>query len=214
MTAEDGVVDAIARGRVVSIVREKTAADARVEARRLIDGGARVIEVSLGTPDAMEVVRWMVDEFAGDGVHCGLGTVLTPEQVAAAADAGARFVVSPIAGTTLVTAARHCGLVGIFGAMTPRECYEAAAAGSDFVKLFPARIWGQEGLRDMLQALPDLRIVPTGGVTVDAAEAWLSAGAAALGLGGSLRSQRSPGALQAFYRRVAIPAGDVDGTGG
>lgn len=213
MTTRQDVDDAIVRCRVVSIVREQAAADAKAEVERLVDGGARVVEVSLGTPGAMDVVRWMVGEFADAEVHCGVGTVLTVEHVVAAADAGARFVVSPIWSRPLVAAARQHGLVGIFGAMTPTECYQAAAAGSDFVKLFPARLWGPAGLRDMLQALPDLRIVPTGGVTIESADAWLSAGAVALGLGGSLRNQTSPDLLRASYRHIAARSDDADGIG-
>ena len=90
----------------------------------------------------------------------------------------------------------------MFGAMTPSECFAAAADGSDFVKLFPARVWSPGGLKDLLQALPELRIVPTGGVSLEDADAWLDAGAAALGLGGALRQETSTSRLRAFYERV------------
>lgn len=196
------VIDAITRGRVVSIVRERSAPDARTEVLRLVKAGARAIEVSSGTPDALDVVRWMVDEFAGLGVQCGVGTVLTVDQVYAAADIGARFVVSPIGSNALVSAARGRGMVGVFGAMTPTECYAAAAEGAEFVKLFPARTWTPNGLRDLLQAMPNLRIVPTGGVSLDDADSWLAAGAVALGLGGTLRRESSAARLRVFYQRV------------
>jgi 2-dehydro-3-deoxyphosphogluconate aldolase/(4S)-4-hydroxy-2-oxoglutarate aldolase len=197
-----GVIEAITGGRVVSIVRERSASEARGEVIRLVKAGAQAIEVSLGTPDALDVVRWMVDEFAGHGVQCGVGTVLTVDQVHAAADIGARFVVSPIGSNTLVSAARGRGMVGVFGAMTPTECFAAVADGAEFVKLFPARAWTPNGLRDLLQAMPNLRIVPTGGLSLDDADSWLAAGAVALGLGGALRRESSAARLQAFYHRV------------
>lgn len=197
-----GVVEAITRGRVVSIVRERSASDARSEVLRLVNAGAQAIEVSLGTPDALDVVRWMVDKFAGRAVQCGVGTVLAVDQVHTAADLGARFVVSPISGTELVSAARGRGLVGLFGAMTPTECCAAAAAGAEFIKLFPARAWTPSRLRDLLQAMPNLRMVPTGGLALDDAEPWLTAGAAALGLGGALRRESSTARLRAFYQHV------------
>jgi 2-dehydro-3-deoxyphosphogluconate aldolase/(4S)-4-hydroxy-2-oxoglutarate aldolase len=197
------VTEAISHGRVVSIVRERSAADARAEVGRLVDAGARVIEVSLGTPGALDVVRWMVGEFAGRDVHFGVGTVRTVADVDAGADAGAAFAVSPLSNGAVVAAARARGLVGVFGAMTPSECYAAAADGSEFVKLFPARVWSPKGLKDLLQALPDLRIVPTGGVSIEDADAWLDAGAAALGLGGALRRERSARRLREFYHRIS-----------
>lgn len=202
--AAERVSEAIVRGRVVSIVREHSAADARTEVARLVDAGARVIEVSLGTPDALDVVRWMVGEFAGRDVHFGVGTVRTVADVDAGADAGATFAVSPVSNGALVAAARKRGLVGVFGAMTPSECSAAAADGSEFVKLFPARVWSPKSLKDLLQALPALKIVPTGGVTLDSAADWLGAGAVALGLGGALHRERSTSRLREFYDSVSL----------
>jgi 2-dehydro-3-deoxyphosphogluconate aldolase/(4S)-4-hydroxy-2-oxoglutarate aldolase len=197
------VIHAIAQSRLIGIVREPTPDDARAEVRRLAAAGVRAIEVSLSTPDALSVVRWMRRDVAGDDVHIGVGTVLSPEQVDQAAEAGAEFVVSPISSTELLAATAAHGLVSVVGCMTPTECFAAAAHGADFIKLFPASMWNTGSMRDLLQALPTLRLVPTGGVTVGNAREWLDAGAAALGVGGALRRLTDPGRLADFIRGLA-----------
>jgi 2-dehydro-3-deoxyphosphogluconate aldolase/(4S)-4-hydroxy-2-oxoglutarate aldolase len=199
----NAVIAAIAESRLIGIVRESTPAVARAEVCRLVDAGTRAIEVSLSTPDALSVVRWMRRDVAGDDVHIGVGTVLSPEQVDQAAEAGAEFVVSPISSTELLAATAALGLVSVVGCMTPTECFAAAAHGADFIKLFPASMWNTGSMRDLLQALPTLRLVPTGGVTVGNAREWLDAGAAALGAGGALRRLTDPGRLADFIRGLA-----------
>jgi 2-dehydro-3-deoxyphosphogluconate aldolase/(4S)-4-hydroxy-2-oxoglutarate aldolase len=199
----NAVIAAIAESRLIGIVRESTPDEARAEVRRLVDAGTRAIEVSLSTPDALSVVRWMRRDVAGDDVHIGVGTVLSPEQVDQAAEAGAEFVVSPISSTELLAATAGHGLASVVGCMTPTECFAAAAHGADFVKLFPASMWNTGSMRDLLQALPTLRLVPTGGVTVGNAREWLDAGAAALGAGGALRRLTDPGRLADFIRGLA-----------
>lgn len=200
----NGAVDlAIARSRLVGIVREPTAGAARAEAQRLVEAGIRAIEVSMSTPDALSVVQWLAEDVAGDEVYVGVGTVLRAEQVDRSADAGARFIVSPISSTQLLSATARRGLVSVVGAMTPTECHEAVSAGADFVKLFPASMWNVSSMRDLLQALPTLRLVPTGGITVDNARQWLDAGAAAVGVGGALRRVSDPHRLADFIRSVA-----------
>jgi 2-dehydro-3-deoxyphosphogluconate aldolase / (4S)-4-hydroxy-2-oxoglutarate aldolase len=93
--------------------------------------------------------------------------------------------------------------VSVVGCMTPTECFAAAAHGADFIKLFPASMWNTGSMRDLLQALPTLHLVPTGGVTVGNAREWLDAGAAALGAGGALRRLTDPGRLADFIRGLA-----------
>lgn len=197
------VAAAITQSRVIGIVREGSAAAARAQVRRLVSSGVRVIEVSLGTPGGMDVIEWMTEEYAGSGVCCGAGTVLTAAELSCAASARAEFIVSPIATPELTTAARDRGLLGVFGAMTPTECFQAASNGSEFVKLFPARNWTCAGVRDLLQALPELKLVPTGGVSLADAADWLGAGAVAVGLGGALRKETSGPRLQAMLSALA-----------
>lgn len=200
----NGSVDvAIAQSRLIGIVREPTAAAARAEAQRLLDAGIRAVEVSMSTPDALSVVEWLRERIPGDNVHVGAGTVLRADQVDRAADAGAEFIVSPISSGELLVATTARGLASVVGAMTPTECYDAVSSGADFIKLFPASMWNVSSMRDLLQALPTLRLVPTGGVTVANATEWLDAGAAAVGAGGALRRLSDPDRLADFIRGLA-----------
>jgi 2-dehydro-3-deoxyphosphogluconate aldolase/(4S)-4-hydroxy-2-oxoglutarate aldolase len=199
----NAVIAAIAESRLIGIVRESTPDEARAEVRRHVDAGTRAIEVSLSTPDALSVVRWMRRDIAGDDVHIGVGTVLSPEQVDQAAEAGAEFLVSPLSSTELLAATAAHGLVSVGGCMTPTECFAAAVHGADFIKLFPASMWNTGSMRDLLQALPALRLVPTGRVPVRNAREWLDAGAAAVGAGGALRRLTDAGRLADFIRDLA-----------
>ena len=110
----------------------------------------------------------------------------------------------------MIAAAHECGLVSVMGAMTPTECITAAEAGADLLKLFPANLWSLRAMHDLLTALPDLRLVPTGGIRLSEAAAWLDAGAVAVGLGSSLSSISSDQALHDEIESLARAAGTDD----
>jgi 2-dehydro-3-deoxyphosphogluconate aldolase/(4S)-4-hydroxy-2-oxoglutarate aldolase len=183
--SKQDVAGAIRDQRVIGIVRTSTAEAAHAAATALLQAGLRVVEVSLVTPGALEVIK---DLAAVDipGSHIGVGTVLRPDQVTAAVRAGAEFVVSPVLDAEVVGAARDQDLVVIPGAATPSEAVQARRLGADMVKVFPASAWTPEVLRDVLAALPDIPFVPTGGVTLENAPEWIGAGALAVGLGSAL----------------------------
>ncbi|HEU0256355.1 MAG TPA: bifunctional 4-hydroxy-2-oxoglutarate aldolase/2-dehydro-3-deoxy-phosphogluconate aldolase [Microbacteriaceae bacterium] len=185
--AASSAAAAIRETKTIAIIREKSEEAARQEATRLLGCGVRVVEVSLVTPGALDVLRWMNDSLHSAGRHFGAGTVLTADDARAAKKAGAEFIVSPISSLALLGAAHEAGMTSVVGALTPTECHEAATGGADFVKLFPASLWSPKDMKGLLQALPTLRLVPTGGVTLDSATRWIEAGAVALGLGGTLR---------------------------
>lgn len=187
------VLAAIREQGVVAIVRAANAERAAADVRSLVSAGLRVVEVSLVTPGALDVVREAVSS-GPPGVHIGVGTVLTTDLVARSADAGAEFVVSPVFRLDVVTSARAAGLDTLPGVATPTEALQALDAGSTMVKLFPASLWAPSSLRDVLVALPALEVVPTGGVTLESAPAWIRAGAVALGIGSSLTKATDPGA--------------------
>jgi 2-dehydro-3-deoxyphosphogluconate aldolase / (4S)-4-hydroxy-2-oxoglutarate aldolase len=198
-------VEAITSSRLIAIVREHSADAAKREVDRLLVAGVRAIEVSLSTPGALDVARWMSDRLSSDGVHFGVGTVLTDRDVKDAAAAGAAFIVSPISSSGLIGAARRLGLASVVGALTPTECVTAADAGADLVKLFPARLWTPDTLKALLQALPLLKLVPTGGMRMSDAQAWLAAGAVALGIGGGLRNLGSAADTRKAIASLAGP---------
>lgn len=171
--------------RVVGIIREHDADAAGLAVETLLEAGMRVVEVSLVTPGALSVIA----EFSArvnDDILIGVGTALSARDVAAAGAAGARFMVSPIVDVGAIEEATHQGMLAIPGVATPTEAELAHRAGAALQKLFPAASWTPAAMRDVLIAMPHLRLVPTGGISVEAASDWLRAGAAAVGMGSAL----------------------------
>lgn len=175
---------AIRQHRVIGIVRTQDAASAATAVDDLLAAGLRVVEVALTTPGALPVIEQAARD-AGDA-WIGAGTVLDAESARLAILAGARFVVSPVYRPDVVETARRYGALAIPGTMTPTEALAAYEHGAELVKLFPASMWSPGSLRDLLHALPQLPLVPTGGIDAAAAPEWLRAGAVAVGLGSSL----------------------------
>jgi len=192
----DEVTAAIAAQRVVPVLRAATAADAIETARVLAAAGAGVIELTHSTPDVEAAVRVL----AAEGVVVGVGTIRERAQVAAAARAGARFVVSFAAPPGFVAAARAAGVLPVPGALTPSEIAAAAADGATVVKLFPARLTQPAYLRDLAPLLPGVRFVVTGGIAPEDIAGWLDAGAVAVGVGSGLGTVASVGAEEVARR--------------
>ncbi len=184
-TRRGAVAEAIRAQRLVAIVRTSSPQQAREAAGVLVLCGVDLIEVALTTPDALEVVRELVDEVAGS-VHIGVGTAVTVEDVRASARAGASFVVSPCTDRAAIRAAHDADMFALPGAATPTEIVTAVAAGADMVKLFPASLWGIGSFRHLRAPLPHVELVPSGGVAIDDVSDWLAAGAVAVGVGSAL----------------------------
>jgi 2-dehydro-3-deoxyphosphogluconate aldolase/(4S)-4-hydroxy-2-oxoglutarate aldolase len=178
----------IAAERVIAIVRAPDATTGHRAATKLLAAGARVLEVSLTTPDAWAVVGRLISDNHHPSVRIGVGTVTSDEQVRRAAGIGAAFVLTPALVESVVESAAGLGIPSIPGCATPAEMLRAESLGALMVKVFPANLWSPGVLRDALHALPNLRCVPTGGISLTDAEAWLHAGAVAVGLGSSLSS--------------------------
>ncbi|MDP6539211.1 MAG: bifunctional 4-hydroxy-2-oxoglutarate aldolase/2-dehydro-3-deoxy-phosphogluconate aldolase [Planctomycetota bacterium] len=172
------VVEFLGRVRASAILRtsvEEVAAGAMEAAVR---AGFRAVEFTLTTPGALE----RIGEFSRrDDLLVGAGTVLDPEDARAAAEAGARFVVSPVVDEAVIDQARSLGLAAMPGCHTPTEMLRAVRAGAELQKLFPAPADGPSVVRACLGPLPFLRLVPTHGVDETNAAAHLAAGAHALG---------------------------------
>lgn len=186
MSGVDGrraaVVQAIRRQRLVAVVRSASSQEARNAAQVLLSCGITVVEITLTTPDALQVVRELV-EGASEGVYIGVGTALTVEDVRASEQAGASFAVSPSTDAAAIRAARDADMVSMPGAATPTEIVTAVSAGADLVKLFPASLWGIDSFRHLRAPLPEVGFVPSGGVAVEDVPRWLAAGAVAVGIG-------------------------------
>lgn len=171
--------------RLIAVIRLERYDRARELAEALVAGGVRVLEFTRtgsGVLAAIEAVRASL----GDAVCVGVGSVLAPNEAADAVAAGAQFVVTPAVRPAVIERCRALGVAVMAGGLTPTELLAAHEAGAELVKLFPARQGGPTYLRDVLGPLPQLPLVPTGGVDADNAHAYFAAGATAVGIGGSL----------------------------
>lgn len=173
------------RSRIVAIVRLDSAGEILGLGNALKAGGIDVIEFTMTTPGALQMIAEATREF-NDDVLLGAGTVLDSETARAAILAGAEFIVTPTLNLGTIELCKRYGKPVIPGAYTPTEILTAWEAGADLVKVFPANTLGPEYIRAVLAPLPQLRLVPTGGVSANNAAGYIKAGASALGVGGKL----------------------------
>jgi 2-dehydro-3-deoxyphosphogluconate aldolase/(4S)-4-hydroxy-2-oxoglutarate aldolase len=170
---------------LVAIVRLKEPAELVPIAQAIEVGGVRVIEFTMGTPNALDAIHTIAQEW-GDRILIGAGTVLDPETGRAAILAGAQFLVAPNFNPALIELARRYNKIMVPGAFTPTEILAAWECGADIVKVFPASTVGPQYIKDILGPLPYVRLLPTGGVSLDNIPTFIAAGAAAVAVGASL----------------------------
>jgi 2-dehydro-3-deoxyphosphogluconate aldolase/(4S)-4-hydroxy-2-oxoglutarate aldolase len=170
---------------VVAIMRHTEASLALEAAEALLRGGVEVVEVTLNTAGAPAMIRDLRAHF-GERLLVGAGTVLSPRAVDQALAAGAQFVVAPNTDLKVITLCNQRGVPVLPGAFTPTEVVTAWQTGADLVKLFPATTGGPRYIRDLRGPLPQIPLVPTGGVNLQNAEEFIRAGAVALGAGSDL----------------------------
>jgi 2-dehydro-3-deoxyphosphogluconate aldolase/(4S)-4-hydroxy-2-oxoglutarate aldolase len=182
---KNAVLSELLAARVVAVIRMKEAAGLASVAAALRRGGVRALEITMTVPDAVEIIREMA-RTKEPGTLIGAGTVLDAGTARDVIAAGADFVVSPVFDRDTVEACREAGVVVAPGAFTPTEIVAAWRAGADIVKVFPATSLGPQFIRDLRGPLPRVRLMPTGGVTVENARDFLAAGAACVGLGTAL----------------------------
>jgi len=168
---------------IVAILRTLDPAGLVEACAAMADGGLAVAEVPLTTPNALDLVTTIADQLA-DRLIIGTGSVLDAEGVQRSADAGARFIVSPILKREVIDAAHAKSLPCMPGALTPTEIQQAHEWGADLIKVFPGDAFGGPGyIKGLLAPLPHLKLMPTGGVTLETAADWITAGAVSLGVG-------------------------------
>jgi len=172
-------------GGIVAVVRAESGERLAGVVRALASGGVTAAEITFTVPDAVEVIRRVRKE-VGDAVVLGAGTVLDPETARAALLAGAEYIVAPTVNLDVIRLCRRYDVPVMPGAFTPTEVLAAWEAGADVVKIFPADVGGPNYLKALRGPLPQVRMMPTGGVDLSTAEAFLRAGACCLGVGGSL----------------------------
>ncbi|MCY4061742.1 MAG: bifunctional 4-hydroxy-2-oxoglutarate aldolase/2-dehydro-3-deoxy-phosphogluconate aldolase [Chloroflexi bacterium] len=178
-------LEIIAKHKIVAIVRLDDLSIARALTTALTEGGIRAIEFTLTNSDAVDTIA-EIRQRVDDTVAIGAGSVISAEQVWAVADAGAQFVVSPVWKRDVNGACTEAGLPFMPGAFTPTEILRAWEWGASAVKVFPANHLGTRYIKDVLAPLPHLRLMPTGGVSLDNMREHLDNGAFALGVGSSL----------------------------
>ncbi len=185
VSTRDGVVEWIERDRAVAVVRTDDPGKLVELAQALSAGGVVTFEVTMTVPDAIEGIRRVTRAMRGS-VLVGAGSVLDAATAEAAVEAGARYVVSPVFKPEVVEAAHAAGAAAMPGCFTPTEILDATDAGADVVKVFPAGVLGMSFFKGVLAPMPHLRLMPTGGVSLDNAGDWLRAGAVAVGVGSAL----------------------------
>lgn len=170
---------------IVAIIRASSA-DELIEAAAAIHaGGVDVIEVTMTTPNALQVINDVSSTY-GDKVLVGAGSVLDTETARAVMLSGADFVVSPVTKPDVIEICNRYGKVVIPGAFTPTEILMAWETGADYVKVFPSSGVGADYIKDVKAPLPQIPLVPTGGINAENASDFITAGATALGVGSAL----------------------------
>ena len=185
LTASDIVAQIEATG-VVAIIRADGGGSELVEVvRALRRGGVTCIEVTMTTPNALDVIR-EAREAVGDEAAIGVGTVLDAETARAAILAGAQFVVAPIVDLPTIELCKRYHVPVTPGGMTPTEIVRAWQAGADFVKVFPSSAGGPKLIKDIRGPLPQVKLIPTGGVSLENVAEFIKVGASAVGVGSAL----------------------------
>lgn len=176
----------IERVGLIPVLRAKSLAQGRAVVEAMIAGGITVVEVTMTVPGAVDLLKDLKKEY-GAKLLLGSGTVTTADQAQATIDAGAEFVVSPSLHPEVIATTKKNNKISCPGALTPTEAITAWNAGADYVKIFPcSAMGGASYLKSLLAPFPHLKIIPTGGVTLQTAESFIKAGARALGVGADL----------------------------
>jgi 2-dehydro-3-deoxyphosphogluconate aldolase/(4S)-4-hydroxy-2-oxoglutarate aldolase len=176
---------------LIPVIRVTSASEAMDVADAIKEGGVSLIEITMSVQGAIDVIKELAQKYK-DEIIMGAGTILDPETGRAALLAGAQFIVSPTLNLDLIQLAHRYSAVVIPGAMTPTEILTAWNAGADMVKVFPsAQLGGPEYIKAIRGPLPQILLVPTGGVNLQNAGAFIKAGAIALGVGGELIDKKA-----------------------
>ena len=196
MTKHDDLQTVLHSG-IVAVIRGENGELLSQVAEALVAGGVNCLEVTFTVPGALGVIEKLANQL-GDRILLGAGTVLDPETARAALLAGARFVVSPVVNLDVIRLCKRYDALVMPGAFTPTEILSAWEHGADVVKVFPSDVTGPAYLKALRGPLPQVKLMPTGGVNLETAAEFLRCGACALGIGGSL------------VESAAVKAGDFE----
>ncbi|MBL4701926.1 MAG: bifunctional 4-hydroxy-2-oxoglutarate aldolase/2-dehydro-3-deoxy-phosphogluconate aldolase [Phycisphaeraceae bacterium] len=185
ITGRQAIVAKMETTGIVAVIRADGPDQLVNICKSLAAGGVDVSEITMTTPGALKAIEAAADQLA-DKCLIGVGSVLDPETARLAILAGAQYIVSPTTNLKVIEMANRYGTPIICGAMTPTEIITAFQAGADIIKVFPANHFGPQYLKDLLAPMPQLKLIPTGGVDMNTAKDWIAAGACCLGVGSAL----------------------------
>jgi 2-dehydro-3-deoxyphosphogluconate aldolase/(4S)-4-hydroxy-2-oxoglutarate aldolase len=206
------VVDAIEQIGVVAVIRLRDPRQLRTVVDALAAGGLRALEVTMTVPNAVDMIREIALALP-DGFLIGAGTVTDGATARSVIDAGARFVVGPVFRPDVIRVCHEFDVPAVPGCFSPTEILAAHDCGADLIKVFPATMLGPQYIKDLRAPLPQLKLMPTGGVTLENGGDWIRAGAVAIGLGSALVDSKAidDGRFDAITdnarRAIAIVAG-------
>jgi len=215
MNKRAAITKAVEAMGVVAVIRLKDAGKLRGVIDALAKGGVRALELTMTIPGAVDLIREITPTLP-NGFLVGAGTVTDADTARAVIDAGAQFVVGPVLRPDVIRACHERDIAAIPGCFSPTEILTAHEAGADIVKIFPATMLGPQFIRDVRAPLPQLKLMPTGGVTLDNAGDWVRAGAVAVGVGSALVDVKAIDAgrfdvVTANARRVVASVSDARG---
>ena len=195
-------IDTLKATGVVAVIRGSSADEAVAMSEALLRGGVTGIEITYSTPDCCAAIQRVAATASETGAVVGVGTVRSVDQLLAARDAGATFAVSPHFDRAIVSRAVQENIPMLPGAITPTEVVTAFDAGATVIKIFPGSLVGPSYLKALRGPLPDIPLMPTGGVSVENMGEWFEAGAVAVGMGGKLASG-TPATIEAAAAAVS-----------
>lgn len=187
---KDAALDIILSSKVIAVIRMSDTEKLAKVVEAVKAGGVKAIEITMTTPFALEIISTMAKKKAPD-VLVGAGTVLDPETAVQAIHAGADFIVSPVTNVGMITVCRRYDTLVAPGAFSPTEILAAWQTGADIVKVFPATSIGPKYFKDILGPLPKVRLMPTGGVSLENARDFIANGACCVAIGTALLDKKA-----------------------
>jgi len=184
-TKRAAVVEQVEALGVVAVIRMKDPAKLRAVVDALVEGGVRALEVTMTVPGAVALIRELAPVMPA-GFLLGAGTVTDADTARAVIDAGATYIVSPVFRPEVIAVCHEHDVAAMPGCFSPTEIFAAHQLGADIVKVFPATSLGPQFIKDVRAPLPQVKLMPTGGVSLDNAHDWIRAGAVAVGIGSAL----------------------------
>jgi 2-dehydro-3-deoxyphosphogluconate aldolase/(4S)-4-hydroxy-2-oxoglutarate aldolase len=187
---KSNILDRLLSNGVFAVIRMTDTKKLKKVVEAISIGGVKNIEITMTVPNAVNAISELVRS-SGNDIIIGAGTVIDTKLVQAVIDAGAKFVVSPIWDINIFNECRRRDVVYVPGCFSPTEIFQAWNAGADVIKVFPATSLGPQFFKDLSGPFPNIRLMPTGGVTIDNVPEWLKAGAVAIGIGSDLLDKKA-----------------------